>query len=200
MPGITRRRLLELGGVALAGGAATLVARGAEPRGGGNVTTVDEYARFDGLGLADLVRRGEVSAGELLELALERLEAVNPRINAVVVRFEQQARRQIERGLPQGPFRGVPFLLKDLHAHLKGTVTTTGSRLYRDRVDQLDTELVRRHLRAGQLRSCRCQRAMRTACSTSWRSWTALIDQPTTRREYRSITTQRYNQSSAVHT
>jgi Asp-tRNA(Asn)/Glu-tRNA(Gln) amidotransferase A subunit family amidase len=149
MPGITRRRLLELGGVALAGGAATLVARSAKPRGGESVTTFDEYARFDGLGLADLVRRGEVSAGELLELALERLEAVNPRINAVVVRLEQQARRQIERGIPEGPLRGVPFLLKDLHAHLKGTVTTNGSRFFRDRVDQIDSELVRRHLRAG---------------------------------------------------
>jgi amidase len=111
--------------------------------------TFDEYTALDGLGLADLVRRGEVTPGDLLQLALQRLDAVNPRLNAVAVRFDDRARAQIERGLPHGPFRGVPFLLKDRHAHLKGTITTNGSRFFRDRVDEVDSELVRRYLQAG---------------------------------------------------
>jgi Asp-tRNA(Asn)/Glu-tRNA(Gln) amidotransferase A subunit family amidase len=95
------------------------------------------------------VRKGEVTPAELLDVALKRLDAVNPRLNAVVVRFPERARSQIGAGLPAGPFRGVPFLLKDLNAHLKGTVTTNGSRFFRDRVDEEDSELVERYLQAG---------------------------------------------------
>ena len=73
-----------------------------------------EYGQYDALGLAELVRRGEVSAEELLDEALARTAAVNPRINAVIHLMESRARESIAAGLPDGPLRGVPFLIKDL--------------------------------------------------------------------------------------
>ena len=81
-----------------------------------------EYGNYDAVGLAELVRKKEVTARELLDEAIARTAKVDPQINAVVVKHYDYAERQIERGLPDGPFTGVPFLLKDLdlaggHAH-----------------------------------------------------------------------------------
>ena len=81
-----------------------------------------EYGKYDAVGLAELVRKKEVTARELLDEAIARTAKVDPQINAVVVKHYDYAERQIERGLPDGPFSGVPFLLKDLdpaggHAH-----------------------------------------------------------------------------------
>jgi amidase/6-aminohexanoate-cyclic-dimer hydrolase len=107
-----------------------------------------EYGNYDGLGLAALVRKGEVSAGELLDEAIAWTEALNPRLNAVVVRHYDYARRQIERGLPRGPFTGVPFLLKDLNL-LAGTRTTFGSTLHQNFVAPYDSTVTQRFLAAG---------------------------------------------------
>ncbi|MEJ5359678.1 MAG: amidase family protein [Desulfobacterales bacterium] len=107
-----------------------------------------EYEHFDGLGLAALVRRGEVSPAEILEAALERIERLNPRLNAVVTRMEEAARRALSR-LPDGPFRGVPFLIKDLLSVCAGVPLTFGSRALRNFVPDHDGELVRRWRRAG---------------------------------------------------
>ena len=90
----------------------------------------DEFARYDGLGLADLVRRGQVNAAEVLEPAMSAVEASNHEINAVVCRLYDQARAAIAAGLPAGPFTGVPFLLKDLGAHYQGAVTSYGAGLF----------------------------------------------------------------------
>jgi amidase len=108
-----------------------------------------EYESYDALGLAELVRKGEVSPKELLDAALARVSARNPGLNAVNMSFEQRARREIERGLPDGPFRGVPYLLKDLHAHVAGERLTFGSRLFRDFVSETDSESTARYRRAG---------------------------------------------------
>lgn len=86
----------------------------------------------DATGLAELVRRGEVSAGELLDRALERVDALNPVLNAVVLVQEDVARRAIARGLPDGPFRGVPFLIKDLGCEAVDFPSHNGSRLLAD--------------------------------------------------------------------
>ena len=73
-----------------------------------------EYGSYDAVGLAELVRNKEVSAAELLDEALIRTAKVDPDVNAVVVKHYDFAERQIEKGLPDAPFTGVPFLLKDL--------------------------------------------------------------------------------------
>ena len=73
---------------------------------------IAEYGALDGLGLADLVRRGEVTPRELLEEAIARAERVNPRVNAVVASRFEEARREADALPPSdGPFRGVPMLM-----------------------------------------------------------------------------------------
>jgi amidase len=109
----------------------------------------DEFDSFDGLGLAGLVRRGEASAAELLDLAIARVEAQNPALNAVVSRLYDQARAAVAAGLPEGPFTGVPYLLKDLGAHYAGAVTSFGSALFKDFVVEHDSEITVRLRRAG---------------------------------------------------
>src|SRR5712692_10699609 len=78
--------------------------------------SLPEYDRLDATDLAALVRRKEVSPPELVEAAIERVEARNPPLNAVVARSYERARQQARGALPEGPFRGVPFLLKDMLA------------------------------------------------------------------------------------
>jgi len=87
-----------------------------------------DYEQFDALGLADLVRRGKVAPTDLLEAAIQRVEARDGTVNAVIMRLYDHGRRAIADGLPDGPFRGVPFLLKDLGAPLTGERMTRGQR------------------------------------------------------------------------
>lgn len=109
----------------------------------------DDLDRYDGLGLAELVRRREVSPVELLDATIARVEMRNPAVNAVIHRMDEEARRAIAAGLPAGPFTGVPYLLKDLGALYAGTPTTSGSAFFRDAVADHDSEIVRRLKRAG---------------------------------------------------
>jgi len=109
----------------------------------------DEYQACDALELAARVAAGEVAPEELLETALARLEACNPRLNAVVIPMFEQARAALSAGLPAGPFRGVPFLLKDLYQMYAGVRTTNGCRLFADFVPEIDSELVKRYKGAG---------------------------------------------------
>jgi amidase/6-aminohexanoate-cyclic-dimer hydrolase len=108
-----------------------------------------DYENLDAVALADLVARREASPGELLEAALARADAVNPRINAVTQDHRELARTMIAGGLPEGPLRGVPFLIKDLYATIAGTVTSNGSAFFGDNVADHDTEMVARYRRAG---------------------------------------------------
>jgi amidase len=108
-----------------------------------------EYDRLDALALAALVARGEVSAPELLEAALERADARNGRLNAIVARYDDEARRRARGPLPPGPLSGVPFLLKDLLAEWKGHPLTGSSRLFAAHVADRDAEVVRRFEAAG---------------------------------------------------
>jgi len=110
---------------------------------------MDDLDRYDALGLGDLVRRREVSAEALLDRAIARVEAVNPQINAVVLKHYDVARAQLAEGRPEGPFAGVPFLLKDLGAALTGTVTTDGSRAFADWTASADSTITRRAKDAG---------------------------------------------------
>jgi amidase len=109
----------------------------------------EAYESNDATGLAELVAEGEVTAGELLDEAIARVERVNPSINAVVHDAHELARASIEAGLPEGPFRGVPFLLKDLYAEMAGTELCNGSSGWVGYESDHDTELVTRQKGAG---------------------------------------------------
>jgi amidase len=100
-----------------------------------------EYEDYDGLGLAGLVKSGQVSATEVLDAAVERVEARNPAVNAVVAKLYDHGKKQIADGLPDGSFKGVPFLLKDLGSALAGTKTTRGSRYFADLPPMLQDSL-----------------------------------------------------------
>ena len=111
--------------------------------------THDEYIRHDATSLAELVRTGRVTPLELIEVAMGRLEAVNPVVNAVVYRMDDEARALADAVDPGAVFAGVPFLAKDLQSHYAGHPTSGGSRLMAGRVQERDTELVRRLRRTG---------------------------------------------------
>ena len=108
-----------------------------------------EYDRLDALELGALVSSGQVSAVELLEAALERADARNPALNAIVHRADEAARRRASGGLPKGPLSGVPFLIKDLLTAWKGQPMTFSSRLGAGFRPGFDSEVVRRLEAAG---------------------------------------------------
>ena len=108
-----------------------------------------EYGEYDGLGLAELVNRREVSPAELIEAAIERIERHNGALNAVVHKAYDEARAAAKGNLPDGPFRGVPFLIKDLGVTVAGWPQTRGSRFTRDMADAEDSGLVRRYRESG---------------------------------------------------
>lgn len=110
-----------------------------------------EYAQHDGLGLAGLVRSGAVSPTELVAAAIARIEAQNPRLNAIIHPMFEQARRAALGAIPDGPFRGVPILVKDLLSTVAGEPLRCGSRFLRDHVAPADSEVVRRYRAAGFL-------------------------------------------------
>ena len=109
---------------------------------------IAEYLEQDATGLAAMVAKGDVSAAELTECAIERIEALNPRLNAVIHKFYERARTAAPQ--PQsGPFAGVPFLLKDILGDLAGEPTRQGSRIMPPVPAAQNAELVDRFLAAG---------------------------------------------------
>ncbi len=108
----------------------------------------DDLAALDATALAELVEKGRVSALELVEAAIARIERVNPQLNAVVTPMYEIARARAREKL-EGPFAGVPFLVKDLLASHAGVRHTGGTRLLAEYVPNYDAELVVRHKKAG---------------------------------------------------
>ena len=107
-----------------------------------------DYCAHDAMGLAELIRKGDVSATEVLDAAIDRIEAVNPALNAVVATFFDEARATAKAPL-SGPFAGVPFMLKDLGVQVRGQPVTNGSRFWKDQICTKDTTLVQRYRQAG---------------------------------------------------
>ena len=107
------------------------------------------YADYDGLGLAELVRRKEVSPRDLVDSAIDVIERHNGAVNCVPQVLHDMALAEIRRGLPNGPFRGVPFLVKEFGMHFKGMKTSAGSRLATGVQFDADTELMTRCKQAG---------------------------------------------------
>ncbi|MBI1878015.1 MAG: amidase, partial [Chloroflexi bacterium] len=108
-----------------------------------------EYAMYDGLGLAELVKRREVTAKELGHLMLTAVEKVNPQINAVIQTYADRVEAMRDDYIPAGPFAGVPFLLKDIGPGEKGAVQEAGSRLWQGRVLEYDAFLIECFRAAG---------------------------------------------------
>ena len=144
--GLSRRQFLMFTGASIAAGMA--IGTGCIPHlvNSGDFT---DYTKYDALGLADLVRRKAVKPEELLEAAITRIDRINPKLNAIVTRMYDEAKGTIADGVPDGPFKGVPFLLKDLGATYAGVRLTMGSKILANYVPKYDNELVRRYKRAG---------------------------------------------------
>lgn len=128
-----------------------------------------DYSAHDALGLAELLRKGEASPAELVDAAIERIERHNPALNAVVVRqFEAaRARAAAPESLPEGRFRGVPFLNKDLGFQEAGVAMTNGSRAYKDYVAASDSGMIADYRRAGLIFCGRTNSPENGLCSTT---------------------------------
>jgi amidase len=107
------------------------------------------YDELDGLGLAAAVRNGDVTATEVVDAAIRRIEARNPALNAVVATRFDEARAEAAAGVGDGPFAGVPYLVKSLGGDVAGLPTSRGSRLFADDVALADSLAVARARAAG---------------------------------------------------
>lgn len=108
-----------------------------------------EYDKYDGLGLAELVKKKKVSPAELCEEAIARIEKRNPDLNAIIHPMFDIGRKTARGKLPDGPFRGVPFLVKDLISAYAGVPLQCGSKAYRNYIPDHDDELMLRFKSAG---------------------------------------------------
>jgi amidase len=109
----------------------------------------EEIVWLDATAQAELVRQKEISAAELLECTIARIEKVNPKINAVIHTMFDQARSHVEASQNDGPFEGVPFLLKDVIAAYKGVPMTFGAKRFKEYTPDRHSELVNRFQKAG---------------------------------------------------
>lgn len=109
-----------------------------------------EYIQYDGIGLAQLVQSKQIQAHELLEIAIQRAEQVNPKINAIVIPMYEQAIKNANNH-HAGQFSGVPFLLKDLHQEFAGVATSYGSKSFKNAqyIAQENAEIVTRWIKSG---------------------------------------------------
>lgn len=111
----------------------------------------DDLGNLDATGQAELVASGQATPLELVDAAIERIERINPQLNAVITPLFDSARAQAAGELPAGPFRGVPFLLKDLSCHSAGDPFHEGMAFLKDRgwTEPHDTALAARFRAAG---------------------------------------------------
>ncbi|BBM86535.1 amidase [Candidatus Uabimicrobium amorphum] len=108
-----------------------------------------EFANYDALGLADLVKRKEVTPLELVEESIRRIEETNPKLNAVIIRMFDHAREMAQKPVSDGVFAGVPFLIKDLVSTYKGFPFTRGCKGLKNYIAPEDSELMKRYKATG---------------------------------------------------
>jgi amidase len=108
-----------------------------------------EYRKFDALGLAELIKKKKISAPELIEEAISRIEDLNPLLNAVVTPMYDIAREYAGSKIPKGPFTGVPFLIKDIMTAYKGIPLTSGSRSLKEYIPDYHSEMTERFIKSG---------------------------------------------------
>ncbi|NBA96079.1 amidase [Pseudomonas sp. R5(2019)] len=148
--GWARRDVLKASALTLGVG---LLGRFADAKAAG--ISASDYAGMDAWDMAHAVRAGELSGEDLLAAAMARCDALNPKVNAVVMRHDDYARallaaRRAAGDAAKGPLAGVPILLKDLNTFLQGTTTTQGSRLFKDAPPAAQTStLIARYQAAG---------------------------------------------------
>lgn len=111
--------------------------------------TIAEYRSRDATGLAELVSSGEITPRELTETAISRIEAINPIVNAVILKAYEQALDELAKRTDRPAFLGVPYLIKDLHAPVRGLPLTNGSQMFVDPPAPIDSTLVARLRAAG---------------------------------------------------
>lgn len=110
-----------------------------------------EYRQYDALGLSQLIKAKKIKPEELLDLAIERAEQVNPKINALTQKWYDYSREMISRLSPNAPFAGIPFLIKDLSYHIQGRRLTKGSAGWQDYTSEKDSYLTEQLRKAGFL-------------------------------------------------
>ncbi|MEK7830882.1 MAG: amidase, partial [Acidobacteriota bacterium] len=148
---INRREMIKRSSAAGVGAAIALAETGTA-RGENSSANLSglaaEYDKYDGLGLAELIAKRQITPVELLNAVRQRVEALNPKLNAFCDLFFDKAEAQIKAGL-SGPFKGVPFALKDIGVHMAGVKTTSGSRVFKNYTPDFDSTLVERYKKAG---------------------------------------------------
>ncbi len=110
---------------------------------------VEEYNKYDAIGLAGVIERGEGSVSEITEAAICQIERLNPALNAVITPMFDIARNAVDSGLPKGPLHGVPYLLKDLNTWFGGVRNSNGSHAFRNFIPERDSVLIERMKAAG---------------------------------------------------
>ena len=110
---------------------------------------MEDFDRYDAVGLAELVRNEEVTPPELVDEVISRIERVNPKLNGVTIEMYDRALDAARRDVGMGPFAGVPFLLKDFLAECADVEYSASSRFLQGFVPDRDTELVRRFKQGG---------------------------------------------------
>lgn len=108
-----------------------------------------EFSKYDGLGLAELVKKKQMKPEELVDLSFKAINELNPKLNAVVSTLEEKAMNEIKKGLSKGKFEGVPFLIKELVLGYEGIPTNMGSKLAEGFTFPTDSELMTRFRKAG---------------------------------------------------
>lgn len=110
---------------------------------------IEEYKSFDATGLANLVKKGEVTAIELLELAMSIVNNSEKKISALTTRAFDYGKKEIEKEKKDGYFYGVPFMLKDLNVSCKGLPTTMSNSLFENNIPNCDSDLIRLYKKSG---------------------------------------------------
>lgn len=113
------------------------------------MSTFKEYSRYDAIGLKALIDKGEVSPQEVIESAIDKIQDLNPGINAVIHDMSGTYRQQLAERNPESPLYGIPFLLKDLGAVYKGEPLTSGSALFKNYIPDYDSTQVSRYKNTG---------------------------------------------------
>jgi Asp-tRNA(Asn)/Glu-tRNA(Gln) amidotransferase A subunit family amidase len=108
-----------------------------------------EYPQHDATSIAELVHKKEISTKEVLEAAIERADALNGKLNAIIDYFPDEAREQLDNIKGDETFAGAPILIKDLDTDVKGHATTHGARLFKNNIAKEDCELVKKYKQLG---------------------------------------------------